>query len=150
MFHLMEWRRGEIERLKKEMDDLLDHMMSRLSEVGSFCLFPPPPTADLSEMEDKIVVSLDLPDVDINDLEAILEGDVLTITGRRIAECDIEEQPGEGRQSMRSYGVFIRRVPIPAKVLSEGVSAEYKDGRLRVTLPKLISGIPKKIRIEHP
>jgi HSP20 family protein len=92
------------------------------------------PRIDISEKDDEIVVWAELPGLDEKDVDVTLTDDVLTIRGEKKLEK-------EGRErgymyTERSYGSFERRIPIDTEVLSDKVSAVFKNGVLTVTLPK--------------
>jgi HSP20 family protein len=88
------------------------------------------PAADVYENEKAYVVALDLPGIDRAALDISLDQDRLSIRGSRT----IEE--GDERRAERPRGRFIRRFSLPATVDQQGITADYKDGVLRVTLPK--------------
>jgi HSP20 family protein len=88
------------------------------------------PAADVYENEKAYVVALDLPGIDRAALDISLDQNRLSIRGSRT----IEE--GDERRSERPRGRFIRRFSLPVTVDQQGIAAEYKDGVLRVTLPK--------------
>lgn len=100
--------------------------------------FPP---ADIYEAEKEFTIAVDLPGIERAALEISLDNDKLVIRGERAAE------EGEGqRRTERPHGRFLRRFGVPASVDQKGISAEYKDGVLRVTLPKRKE--PKARRVE--
>ncbi|KAB2535270.1 hypothetical protein AL035_20190 [Salipiger aestuarii] len=88
------------------------------------------PRTDVSETDDAMLVSVDLPGLDDKDVEVNVTEDMLTIRGSRE---DKSEKDGFTSQSRRS---FQRMIPVPAGVDSGKVEAEFKRGVLTVTLPK--------------
>jgi HSP20 family protein len=99
--------------------------------------FPP---ADIYETEKEFTIAVDLPGIERSALEINLDGDKLVIRGERAAES---EGP---HRTERPHGRFLRRFGVPASVDQKGISAEYKDGVLRVRLPKRKE--PKARRVE--
>ncbi len=88
----------------------------------------------------------DLPGVDSKDLEVQIEGDTIEIRGERRA---LELAEGERYlQQNRPCGSFRRVVELPYEVQSEDTRAQYRDGRLEITLPRHESTKPKKIEIK--
>jgi len=72
-----------------------------------------------------------------------LNGDTLTIGGERKNEANVEE----GFRSERYFGKFQRSLTLPVSVNSEKVNATYKDGILKVVLPKADEAKPKQIPV---
>jgi len=68
------------------------------------------------------------------DFEVVLEGTLLTLKGEKRSEQEAKDT--EVRHIERSFGRFERTIELPCEVEAEKVSANYKDGLLRVTLPK--------------
>jgi HSP20 family protein len=79
-------------------------------------------------------VSADLPGLEEKDFDIHLERNVLTVRGEKRAEHD--EKHHGWHCAERSYGSFERRIPLPCEVEADKASAEYKQGVLRLTLPK--------------
>ncbi|MEK9629460.1 MAG: Hsp20/alpha crystallin family protein [Nitrospinota bacterium] len=89
---------------------------------------------DVVETEKEIKVTAELPGMEENDIEVTFSGDALVIEGEKKEE---QEDKKEGYYLMeRSYGSFHRAVPIPKGVDREKVEAEFKNGVLKVSLPK--------------
>jgi HSP20 family protein len=89
---------------------------------------------DISETETDIEVTADLPGVDEKDVEISLADDRLTIKGEKKAETETKEK--DHHLLERSYGSFERMTTLPCDVDAEKVKAEFKDGVLKITLPK--------------
>jgi len=105
------------------------------------------PAFDISETEDKIVVRADLPGVDVKDLDISITENVLTVKGEKRQE---KEEKGESFHRVeRRYGSFSRSFTLPAEVKAERVEAVYKDGVLRIEIPKAEASRPKRIEVKH-
>jgi len=103
------------------------------------------PRFDVKETKDAYVLKADLPGVKDEEVEVSLNGNTLTISGKRE-----EEHKEEGEQYYaieRSYGTFARSFSLPDTVDSEHVSAELKNGVLTIHMPKRPEAQPKKIEI---
>jgi HSP20 family protein len=98
------------------------------------------PTADIYETEKDFTIAVDLPGIERAALEINLDDDRLVIRGERAAEGEAQ------RRTERPHGRFLRRFGVPTSVDQKGISAEYKDGVLRVRLPKRKE--PKARRVE--
>lgn len=88
------------------------------------------PRTDISETDEAMLVSVDLPGLDDKDIEVNVTDDMLTIRGEREEKS---EKDGFSSQSRRS---FHRMIPVPPGVDPEKAEAEFKRGVLTVTLPK--------------
>jgi HSP20 family protein len=104
------------------------------------------PTVDVSENEKEILVSADLPGVDPQGVEITVKENILTLTGERKAEK--EEKDESYHRVERAYGSFTRSFVLPSTVDETKVSADYKDGVLRVHLPKREEVQPRKIVVK--
>ena len=103
------------------------------------------PAVDIFESEGEIVVKAELPGMDRKDITLHLENNVLTLRGERRFEKETKDD--NYHRIERSYGGFSRAFSIPATVDEEKISAEYKDGVLKIVLPKKEQAKPKQIRI---
>jgi HSP20 family protein len=102
------------------------------------------PTVDIYENEDNFVLEADLPGVHAKDFDLSIENYRLTLRGGREFK-----QVDENNYHLieRTYGTFTRTFTLPSTVKVEGVEAEFKDGVLRVTLPKREEVKPRQIQI---
>ncbi|HEY7182288.1 MAG TPA: Hsp20/alpha crystallin family protein [Blastocatellia bacterium] len=92
------------------------------------------PNVDIYEDENSITLEADLPGLKPGEFNLSIENYRLTLSGERKFE---KEQKGDNwRRVERSYGSFTRAFSLPSTVNVDAVNAEFKDGVLRVTLPK--------------
>jgi HSP20 family protein len=103
------------------------------------------PAVDIYEQEGNIVLKAELPGVDPKDVDVRVENNVLTLRGERKVDSDVKKE-GFHRVE-RAYGTFGRSFTLPTVVDTEKIKAEYKDGVLRVTLPKREEAKAKQISI---
>ena len=91
------------------------------------------PHLEVRERDGKLLVQVDLPGVQRDDVNLELEPDALVIQGHRHQES---EHRGQGYyHSERSYGSFYRRVALPEGIDTEQASATFRNGVLEVELP---------------
>jgi HSP20 family protein len=117
---------------KTQIDSLLEDWFGR--NMGGVLA----PRVDVAEDEKVVTLSAELPGVDEKDIDVSLVDDQLTIRGEKRSEHN-EKKEEEGRtlhRVERSYGAFQRTLAIPYKVDPDQVSAQFKDGVLKITLPK--------------
>ena len=103
------------------------------------------PAVDIFETDGDIVVKAELPGMDRKDISLNLENNVLTLRGERRFEKETKEE--NYHRIERSYGGFSRSFSIPTTVDEEKIRADYKDGVLKIVLPKKEQAKPKQIRI---
>src|SRR5918911_465386 len=104
------------------------------------------PLVDVFEDADGITLKVELPEVDAKDVEIQVENNQLTIKGERKLEND-ESREGWHRIE-RTYGAFHRSFTLPQTVDAEHISAETKDGVLRLRLPKKPETKPRQIKVQ--
>lgn len=97
---------------------------------------------DLFEDEKRVIVRLEVPGMDKNDLDVEVEGGVLIVRGEK--RFQREESEGRYRTLQCAYGSFRRAVPLPAAVVSDQANATYRDGVLRIELPKVHTERPQR------
>lgn len=100
---------------------------------------------DVFEDDARVVVRLEVPGIEKDDLSIEVRGEVLVVSGEKHFER--EATSGRWRVMQCAYGAFRRQVPLPAPVLADRASAHYKNGVLRIELPKASPGQPKSFRI---
>lgn len=104
------------------------------------------PRLDMSENEQEIKVTAELPGMDEKDVTVTLEGDVLTLKGEKKAET--VEKGKNFHRLERTYGSFQRVVTLPAEVDATKVTAGFKKGVLTVTLAKSPAAQTRKIEVK--
>jgi HSP20 family protein len=113
--------------------------------LGAASLFGLPP-ADMKETAEAHILAVELPGLAREDVDLTIEGDQLVISGHK-AE-DSEDATAAYRVSERRYGRFERAFPLPPDVERSRIAAQFKDGVLKVTLPKNPTAAARRSRIE--
>ena len=142
----MPFRNGNfapLEDLAREVDSLVQNIFDP-EERGQHHHYKYTPHANLAETDKAYELTLDLPGINAEEVSVELNDDQLIVSGERRA--DVEDGKTYHRVERR-FGKFRRALTIPVPVNEEGISAEYKDGVLTVTLPKSEKVKPKKISI---
>ena len=103
------------------------------------------PACDVFETADEIVVKAELPGVKKEDVKLAIENNVLTLRGERRFEAETKKE--NYHRMEHSYGEFFRSFTLPAGIDVKNVNAEFKDGLLRVKLPKREEAKPKAIEV---
>ncbi|MGZ3589828.1 MAG: Hsp20/alpha crystallin family protein [Thermodesulfobacteriota bacterium] len=128
--------------MQDRMTRLVDQTLSRIwkEEMIQGTWFPP---VDILERENDVVLKIDLPDVNQNEIDIRIEEGTLIIQGERKFMKESAEE--KYIQIERPYGTFRRTFTVPRRIDQEGIKASYKDGVLRVVLPKRQEIIPKQV-----
>jgi len=103
------------------------------------------PVVDIYEHEGNIVLKAELPGIEPKDVDIRVENNVLSLRGERRVDNDIKKE--SYHRVERAYGQFSRSFTLPNVVDTEKIKAEYKDGVLRLTLPKKEEAKPRQIQI---
>jgi HSP20 family protein len=104
------------------------------------------PLVDITENEKEYLIKAELPEVKKEDVKVTVENGTLSITGERKVEK--EEKGKKYHRVERAYGSFMRSFTLPEGTTGDKVSAEFKDGVLKVHLPKSEEVKPKSIDVK--
>ncbi|HKS26232.1 MAG TPA: Hsp20/alpha crystallin family protein [Pyrinomonadaceae bacterium] len=103
------------------------------------------PAADVYNRDEEYLIVIDLPGVSREALDISLNNDRLVIRGERVTDTEQQQQA----RTERPFGTFLRKFgPLPPTVDQKSVSAEYKDGVLRVRLPKRREQKQRRVEIK--
>jgi HSP20 family protein len=103
------------------------------------------PPVDIIENQDQVSVVIDLPGVQRDSIDVQMTGENLTVRGERAPE---EKERGHYVYGERPHGSFQRSFTIGVPVEADNVQAAYKDGVLRITLPKADQVKPRRVEIQ--
>jgi HSP20 family protein len=104
------------------------------------------PPCDIYETDQEIILKMELPEMNREDLHVTLENNVLTLRGERKFEEAVDRK--NYHRIERQYGEFMRTFTLPTFVEGSKVLAEFKEGMLTVTLPKNAAAVPKSIEVK--
>jgi HSP20 family protein len=103
------------------------------------------PVVDMYDEDDRIIIKAELPGMEKKDISVDVKDQVLTLRGERKYDHEVKEEKYYRRE--RAYGKFQRAFSLPADVDSENIKAEFKDGLLKIEVPKPEKQKPKEIAI---
>jgi len=135
----------DFERMRSEMDRLWNSFFERgtlRGEEGGEWL----PSLDIAETKNEIVVKAEVPGLEAKDIDISLSEGLLTIKGDKKQER--EEKEENYHLVERSYGTFTRSIRIPNEVQSDKINASYKNGVLKIVLPKSEEAKKKEVKIK--
>jgi HSP20 family protein len=134
--------------IQDRMNRLFDDAFRGIGRTGSdedYAAASWAPAVDIFEQDGNIVLKAELPGVESKDVDVRVENNVLTLRGERRFENEVKRE--NFHRIERSYGSFGRSFTLPNVVDVEKIKAEFKDGVLRMTLPKKEEAKPKQISI---
>ena len=135
--------------LKNEFERMFDRVLGPLGfEAPEYRVLESAwtPSVDLTETDKEFVVRMEVPGAHKENMDIGLEGNVLTISGRR--EFRKEEDTEEYIWREREEGKFVRSLRLPKAVQEEKILAAYENGILTVRLPKVEPAVRSKISIK--
>ena len=103
------------------------------------------PAVDMFDDEDKIVIKAELPGMDKKDISVDIENRVLTLSGERNYDNEVKEENYYRRE--RACGKFKRAFNLSADVDSDQIKADFRDGVLKIEIPKPEEQKPKQITV---
>jgi HSP20 family protein len=141
---IVRWRpMRDIFAVQDEMNRMFDSFWGDRARDDDGALMPP---VDVTEKEDKFSVSVELPGLKKDDIKLSLQNNVLTISGSKKREA--ESKDDRYHRIERSFGTFCRTVNLASTVDASKIDADFKDGILTVSLPKVEEARPKEISIK--
>jgi len=139
----------------RDLDEMFSHFLGdweqgRIPRHATPAVYVPQITSYVDG--NSICIRADLPGVDPQEVELLVEDNQLTLKGERKAEQ--EQQNGNRLTQEVQYGAFARTFTLPEGVTAEGLQARYHNGVLEVTVPlpaaKLAKKVPVQIKGEEP
>ena len=101
---------------------------------------------DLYQTENDVVIEASIPGINPDDINISVAGEVLTIKGEVKQEKETKEADYHIKE--RRYGSFSRSVTLPTQINAEKAAADFKNGILKLTLPKAENVKPKTITVK--
>jgi HSP20 family protein len=133
--------------LHREVNRLFDDAFRGFDMPSTFGRFPGLsaswPNVEMSDTDKELRITAEVPGLDENDIEVLLEDGVLTLRGEKKSETEDKDR----QFSERFYGRFERRIGIGSEIEQDKVNASFKNGVLTVTLPKTERAQSKAKRI---
>jgi HSP20 family protein len=143
----------EMDRMRREIDRILgDERVSGWSSPFSRVSFLPGralrsyPLMNIGDDAENIYVHALAPGLAPDTLNVSVTGDQLVISGQKLPLPE-QVKPEDIHRTERSAGQFLRTVSLPSAVDREKVQAGYKDGILRIVLPKSAESRPRQVQV---
>lgn len=93
------------------------------------------PRIDVYQTDNDVIVKAEIPGVSKEDLSVYIDENILRLSGQ--FKRDNEYKDENIYRTERHYGTFSRTIPLPIEVKSDDANAEYSDGILSITIPKV-------------
>jgi HSP20 family protein len=139
------WERGTgLSDIQAEMNRLFDSFFGRAVPM-TVVERAWTPAVDVYETEEALVLMAEVPGVSEKDISLSITGELLTVRGERRSPEEIK--PDRYYRAERWFGKFERTIGLPFPVQADRVQATYRDGVLKVSLPKAEELRPKEIKI---
>ena len=142
----MRYRWNPWEDLQREMSSVLEsHLGARRPTRDEPSEWGWRPPVDIFEDPEYYLLIAELPGVDPVKVDLRVEDNRLTISGTR--QMEFAERKESYHRLEREYGAFARTFSLPASISADKIDAEYKQGLLRVRIPKRPEVQPKQISV---
>jgi len=105
------------------------------------------PAVDIEETDNGYVVKAEMPGMNEKDISVTVENNILTIRGEKKAENERKNRDSRIIVSERSYGSFHRSFTLPESVDASKITAAFKDGILKISVPCVKTRESKQISI---
>lgn len=154
----------ELRRMQQQMDAMFEHFFENDPFVTqNYNLLEGPntskkgelvtssykqPLSDIYETDKEIIAEIEIPGIDKKDIQVYVDKDGIEIKAETKAEVKHEDKKKGMYRFERNYSGFYRRFSLPNNVNPDKANAEYKDGVLKVTIPKLKIEDSKRKRID--
>lgn len=144
------FRRGSEERglqsFKRELNSFFDDFFSiRPADFFDNAWIP---TIDMTDEGSVLRIKADLPGLAEKAIEVTVENNALTISGEKKEEHSREDRESHLLISERSFGSFRRTIPLPQGVKADGITAEFRNGVLEITIPRDSESKSRKVEIK--
>lgn len=136
----------DLRNLQEEVNRLFTGNVGRSFDDEGIARGSWSPSVDIYENKDQIVLEAELPGMKREDFDLSVENNIITLRGER--HFLKKDETDNYHRVERAYGSFTRSFTLPNTVSGEGASADYRNGVLRVTLPKREETKARRIEVK--
>jgi len=136
----------DLRTLQEEVNRLFTGNVARAFDDEGIARGSWNPNVDIYENKDQIVLEAELPGMSRDDFDLSVENNIITLRGERHFEK--KDDTDNYHRVERAYGSFTRSFTLPNTVSGEGAIADYRNGVLRVVLPKREETKARRIEIK--
>lgn len=131
---------AEMQRMQDQIDKMFSTSFGRFGKSQKYQdLVRDPvfsPEMDVHETDNAFVIRMDLPGVEEGKIDVNVDGQNVTISGKRSGTTVEKDESGKIIRNERVTGQFSRTIPLPKKIDAEHMKAENKNGVFTLTIPK--------------
>lgn len=127
----------EIETLRRQLDHVFDEIANQSDSAATWG-----PAIEMQDDGDHLILKVQLPGIEGKDLDVQVTRDVVAIAGDRTQPQEATYLHSEFR-----YGKFQRVVKLPVAVQNDQVSANFTNGILTLTLPKVTEARNRVVKV---
>ena len=124
-----------------EWDNFLDDIFGKSAEVNSANWIP---SVDIHENKSEFNLTADLPGLSKKDVKINIDDNLLTVSGERV----YPKKNTDVYRIERGHGKFKRSFTLPENINNDKISASFKNGELKITLPKTEETLSKSKEIK--
>ena len=139
----------ELEKMHNRLASFFDRglpLLEGFPEAEELTFAAWTPRVDVVEDDGEYIINVELPGVEKDEVKVSVKDRVLSISGERKSE---KEEKGKKYQRVeRAYGAFMRSFTLPEDAAREKLNANFKDGILKVHIPKEESAKTKAIEVK--
>lgn len=132
--------------LQDRINRIFDDVVRSKDVEDDMNLYTWKPAVDIYDDKDSLVITAELPGVDKKDVSVEIKDNIVSIKGERLKDKEINEENYYRKE--RSYGSFYRAFTLPSAVNSDKINAVFKDGMLKVEIPKSEEDKPKQVSVK--
>ncbi len=134
----------ELARIENELNKLFTEFLPSTRETVEAVTWAP--RVDVYEKDNNLVIEAEIPGAKKEDIEVKIKDNAVVIRGELKKEEEKKEENFYRKE--RFYGTFERVIPLPVEVKAEEAKAEFKDGILKLTIPKATQEHEVKIEVK--
>lgn len=135
----------EIASLQQGINRLFEDVFSQPGSYDSDTMGVWRPPVDIVDTEKAILIFAEIPGVDKNEVAIEVKDNVLSIKGERVVDKSIGN--GSYYRSERVFGKFGRSFALPTMVRTDNITASFKNGVLKIAIPKPEEKTPRQVSI---
>jgi len=143
---LSSYARDPLRTLQSELDGIFDRLLARREGQTALSAESYLPSLNLSESDSELQITMDVPGVKPEEVDIEVTGNTVRVRGEHKEEK--EEKDRTYHCIERRTGSFFRAIELPCEVKRDKVVADYKDGVLKITLPKSEATKPHKVTVK--
>jgi len=141
---LVKWMPGGMLGFQNDFDRLFNSFINIPEEETSLSTFSP--SVDIEEKEKEFRIIAELPGLSKEEITINIKDNLLSISGEKKQEKKTEDE--NYHRTERIFGSFQRTFRLPEYADQDNIAAEYKNGILNVSIPKLEESISKNVEIK--